>query len=233
MTTANSIITQVLAVITSLSPGEAIPAEEADYALTVLNTMLKGWSASNLMIPYRTLESFSLAAGVNSRTIGTGAQLSTTRPDYVTAAYLRDANGVDYWVDTTMPKEVYDAIRLKTVSMRPTRLYYDAQYPNGVIYFESATDQAYTLYLESLKPMNQYTTLQTDIALPGEYDEPTIYQLVKRLAVPYGYSTTQNPDVKELIDKSEAFLKRKNIKPKQASFDAALQATPVYNIYQG
>lgn len=219
MVTAQTIVSAALRASSSASPGEAIEGGEAENALDVLNRLMRSWSARDLMVPYRTLESFSLPAGTGSRTIGPGAQLDTVRPDEVTGMYLRDSANIDRALDP-MPKEVYNAIPLKNVSAWPLRYYYDNQYPNGIIYFDLVTDRVFTLFLETLKPVNQFATLQTSMALPPEYEEPIIYLVAHRLCVENGYPIT--PDLAALIEEAEPTIMRKNVKLKRAGFDPAL-----------
>lgn len=220
MAIGNDLVSGALRVISSLGVGEPIPGEESDYALSVLNMMLAAWSAEALMIPARTLEPFPLVIGQASYTIGAGANFNTSRPDYLTDAFIRDTAGQDSLLDTTMTKEEYNAIPLKTVSAKPARLYYDTQYPNGVIYLDAAPGIQYTLYLESLKPVTQFPTIQSTLNMPGEYQEAIKYLLAERLAPEYGFAIT--PDIRKLITDAEKRILRKNTKMKVAGFDAAL-----------
>jgi hypothetical protein len=233
MTTANQLIASALQIVTSLSPGEGIPGEEADFALGVLNTMLKAWSAEKLMQPCRTLENFSIAQGIGSRTIGSGAQINTTRPDYVTGAFLRDSGGQDYPINVNMTKEEYNSILNKSNTGRPSRIFFDPQFPNAILYFDVVTAAAYTLYLETLKPFNQFTTLQTEMQLPGEYEEGIIYLLVKRLSVPYGFEIQPGSNLADLIAQAEARIERKNFSMPPAQIDPALCRPPQFDINAG
>jgi hypothetical protein len=214
-----------------VTPGEPVDGSEAGNALAVLNRMLKSWSASNQMVPFRTLEPFSLPAGVGSRTIGPGAQFDTVRPDYVTDAFLRDASGFDTPFDVGMTSGQYNAIGLKTTTGRPRRLFYDPQFPNGVLYFEFTTDVSYTLFLESLKPVAQFSSLQAALNLPGEYEEAIVYLLAGRLAVEYGVSVSD--ELAYLIKQSEKVVRRKNAQPVAATFDISLRTSPLFNIISG
>jgi hypothetical protein len=232
MTTGNDLVSGALRVITSVTPGEPVDGQEAANALVVLNRMLKAWSANSLMLPFRTLENFPLVLGQSSYTIGPGANFNTVRPDYVTAAWRRDANGMDFPIEV-IPKELYNPIRLKSLTGLPSQLYYDAQYPSGVIYLYATEMQLDTLYLESLKPVAQFTTLQTVMNLPGEYEEAIVYLLAQRLAPEYGFSIASNPDIAELVRQAGTFIKRKNTKIKPAGFDPALQRPQPFNIYNG
>lgn len=226
MSTANDIISGTLEIISSLSPGEGIPGAEADSALRVLNRMMKGWSTDNLMPPFATLENFPIAQGVSSRTIGSGAQLNTTRPDSIVTAYLRDSNGLDYPPLDPITAEQYAAIAQKTQTVRPAWYFYDPQFPNGVLYFDGATDAAYTLFLRTFKPFNQFATINTAMDLPGEYEEIISHLLIEPLAPRYGTAIT--PDMRALITKAEKRIKRKNVTRKVATFDPVL--TPVQQV---
>lgn len=95
------------------------------------------------------------------------------------------------------------------------------------------TDQAYTLFLSSLKPLNQFATVQTAMTLPGEYEETIIYLLAKRLAVPYGFEIPPGGNLADLIRTAEKRIKRKNVRPKVAQFDPAITGTRPFNALAG
>ncbi len=232
MTTGNDLVCGALRVISSLSPGEAIPGAEADNALQVLNWMMAAWSAESLMPPYRTLESFPLTIGKTTYVIGqTGSvDFNTVRPDEITWAYRRDFNNIDYPL-ALINKELYNSLQMKSLDALPYQLYYDTQYPNGIIYIWPADMQADTLFIESLKPVNQFTTLQTVMNLPGEYQEAIKYLLAKRLAVEYGFEIAPGSTTDTLIKEAEHRIMRKNTKPKSAIFDLMILAKRPYNIY--
>lgn len=233
MATGTDLVAGALRVISSLSPGEGIPGAEADVCLGVLNSMLAAWSADSLLPPCRTIESFTWTAGQNSYTVGTSGSpsYSTVRPDEVTDAFLRDSGANDYSLDVTMTAGEYNAVPLKTATGRPQRLFYDPQYPNGVIYLDCATDQQYTLFLESLKPVNQFSALASTLVMPGEYQEAIKYLLAERLAPEYGFALT--PDIQSLITQARKRLYRKNLRPKASWYDPAFAKPPAFNVYAG
>jgi hypothetical protein len=228
--TGSDIVYGALRVITSISPGEAIPGGEADNALSVLNGMLAAWSAESLMPPFRTLENFPLVNGQASYTIGSGADFDTVRPDAITYAYRRNSGNLDFPL-TPLTQDEYNAERLKTLAGLPQWYHYDCQYPNGVIYVYPVESQADTLYIESLKPFNRFANLQVSMALPGEYFECMKYQLARRLAPEYGFPIT--PDMLALMDDAYSRIKKKNTKRKVARFDAALMRPRPFNIVSG
>lgn len=231
MTTANDLITGALRAISAVTPGEPVDGTEAGNALTVLNRMLKSWSAKSLMIPYRTLESFTWTAGQSSYTIGQSGTPSynTLRPDTVTYVYRRQ-NGLDTPL-VSMTKDEYNSITDKSVSGVADYFYYDPQSPNGVMYLYQVPSKNLTIFMESLKPVNQFTTLLTDITLPGEYEEAIVYLLAHRLSIEYGVTLSQ--ELVALIKDAEQFIRRRNAKQVVATFDRALNRTNNYNIDSG
>lgn len=232
MTTANDLITGALQAVTSVTPGEPVDGGEAANALIVLNRMLKSWSAKRLMIPYRTLENFTWTAGQASFTLGQSGSPSfnTLRPDYVTFVYRRQSPTQDAPL-RPMTKDQYNALGDKNTQGQPEWYYYDPQFPNGVLYLYPVPSSNITIFVESLKPVNQFTTLQTEIALPGEYEEPIVYLLAHRLAIGYGF--TIPPELAALIEDAEKSIRRKNVRPVAARFDAALTGAPPLNINNG
>ena len=160
MTTGNDLVTGALRVITTVTPGEPVDGTEAANALTVLNRMLKSWSASSLMPPCRTLESFPLVQGRASYTFGqTGSpDFNSQRPDEVTFVFRRDIYNKDRPL-TSWTKEQYDSLYDKNMQGLPEAYFYDPQFPNGVLYLNRAPNVPMTLFVESLISFKQFTNL--------------------------------------------------------------------------
>lgn len=225
MATANDLVSGALRAATSLSPGEGIPGAESDIALGILNSMMASWSADALMPPYRTLESFTLSTTKNSYTMGQSGSpdVSTVRPDQVTFVFRRDSSNQDYPLDP-YTKEQYNSVPLKSRSDTPRYYFYDTQYPNGVLYLDCKPSAADTLFVESLKPLNQFSSLAASVALPGEYEEAVKYLLCERLSPEYGFPISA--DLRKLIEDARRRIYRKNARPKAAGFDVALRDRP-------
>lgn len=219
MTTGHDIVGAALREISSYAPGEGIEGGDSEHALGVLNRMLKAWAAEELITPWRTLEAFALTPGTPSYLIGTGQTWATPRPDDVTAAFVRDAAGTD------TPLEIrssgyYNGIADKNAQGTPVDLYYDQQWPYGRVYLHPTGLTGQTLYLESRKPLNQFTTLNTDLDMPDEYEEHVVYQLAERLAPAYGYSLT--PEQVKIKNDAEDRIMRARAKGADAELDPAL-----------
>ena len=163
-----------------------ITSTEQDEALEALNNLLRQWSTERLTVFSITEESFSLPSGQITRTIGTGGNFDTSRPQIIVDAFIRDTNNYDYPVDVSMSQEEYNCIAAKsTVQGRPRRLFYKSEYPLGKIYFDLKPENTETLFLFSWKPLTEFSSSITNVALPGEYEEALKYNLAVRLAPEY------------------------------------------------
>jgi len=159
------------------------PEEMAD-ALTALNAMLLWLSSQRWGIHAEVKESFTLTIGTAAYTIGTGGDLDTARPFRILRAYLRD-DGNDYPLNVVANQD-YAGIFDKSFSGISAELNYNPTFPLGTVTLHPVPDKAYTLHLESWKPLAEYATTDADINLPPEYQEPLIFLLAARLSGEYG-----------------------------------------------
>lgn len=237
--TASTLIGAALRKVSSYTPGQGIDGNELTDCLAELNRMLDSWSNDGFLAPFRTLESFAMVVGQASYTIGSGANFSTTRPDNIMSAFVRDSNNQDYYVTTDLTRDEYDAIPLKTTQGLPSTIYYDKQYANGVIYVYPTAQLAYTIYLDSEKPLTQISSSGTTISLPPGYYDAIVWNLAERLGPDYGMSPVP-PEVSQHAAQSLALIRRANNKPAVSNFDPLLSVTPTgyvrntnWNIYNG
>lgn len=235
--TAQNIIDGALRLISSATPGEAIEGTEAGNALTVLNQLLAMFSAERGLINVTTIEAFNLTPNQKSYQIGTGAPsngFNTIRPDNIVNQWLFDtASGIRYpiklWTD-----EQYNAIPLNTIASIPEVIYYDKQYPFGMIYIYPVADlTTYQLNIESLKPMLQFASLTSATNLPGEYFKGLKYLLADDLAPEYGFEIQPGSRLDKKIDEAKILLKAQNFKRTVAVFDPALSQVSGGTILDG
>lgn len=186
--TVSDLVTSSLRVLGAIDPADTPSTTELDNGREALNLLLSRLSTD--LGQYKdTREMFSLTADKGEYTIGDGGDFDTDRPIRVTAAYVR-LNGVDYPLEF-MDHRHWSAISDKDTSGRPTRLYYDDNYPLGTFFFYPYPDQSYTLYLHSYKEMGNYTANSDDIALPPPYEYSLKYLLAVNMADEYGRNITQ------------------------------------------
>ena len=191
--TVGELLKSSLRLIGAIATGETPSNDEMKDALAALNLMLDGWSIKRGMIYVTTLENFSLVVGTASYTIGSSGTFNTTKPVKVLSAYTRDSDGNDYPLDVYTERERYNEHIDKTLSSRPEELLFVPSHVLAYLYAYPVPDEAYTLYIESLKPLSSLSGYTTEISLPDGYENALIYNLAIRLAPEFG--TTASPEV--------------------------------------
>ena len=208
--------------------GINLPTEtQRSEALILLNTMISSWYAESLSVPYSTVEALTLVVGQGTYTIGSGGAFDTALPIRIIDVYIRDSDNKDNPVDITMNRWDYDSIGDKSVTGRPTRLYYDPQYPLGRIYFDLLPEVADTLYLVSEKHLASFATVTDEItSLPEFYKETLIYNLAVRISIEE--DTVVSPATVNIANLSKNTLENLNAIDKQqrcATYDSLIMHT--------
>ncbi len=226
-TTAQTLINSALRKNGKTNPDNTI----LENALEDLNNMLSFWSVEGLLIPNVTKESFAVASALGSRTIGSSGNFNTVRPVKIVDAYIQDSGGNDYPVKVDMTLQEYNNIVDKTVTGRPTQLYYHPAYPLGIIYFDYVTDAAYTLYLDSLKQITEFASLSTSYSMPPEYKLALIYNLA--VFISHDFDQQLSPDIFQIAAIAKSAIIANNLQIKTLSGDSALLRKCVTNILTG
>ncbi len=225
--TAQTIVDAALRKNGHQNPGKTL----LDNALADLNDMLSLWSIEGLLIPNVTKENFSIASGIASRTIGTSGDFNTVRPIKLVDAYLRDSNSQDFSVKVDMSLQEWNEITVKTTQSRPTQFYYHPEYPLGIIYFDYTTDASYTLYLDSLKQLTEFATLNTSFDFPPEYKLALIYNLT--IFISHDFDQQLSKDIFLIAGSSKAAIMANNLQIKPLKGDTALRRPSRSNILTG
>jgi hypothetical protein len=192
------------------------PTKLAD-GLTDFNTFLSSLEED---IIFPTLENFSLTSGTESYTMGSGGDFDTTRAISIISAYIRDTDNQDHELDVDLAKIDYDKIIDKDALIRPTQLFFLYDYPLGTIYFNSAP-LAETLYLTSLKPVANYTSITDTIIQPPEFLKFLKYNLALDIAPTYGMKL--QPSVIQQAVLTKEIIRNRYAQPvPEAKFDSAL-----------
>lgn len=168
---------------------EGADAQAYADALESCNSMLKLWAARGRVTHHIITEPFPLVVGQESYTIGIGGNFDTSRPSEVAGGFTRDTNNVDLQIHP-VDREQYNLNPNKTVRGRPRHIYYNPTYPLAVVHLQPVPDLAYTLSLDSVKPLTTLVSLDSDINLPPEYEEAIKYNLAVRLAPENGVPLT-------------------------------------------
>ena len=167
--TVLDIITSSLRTINAIGTGETLEASQAADGMEALNLMLAGLAAEELTMVALTQEVFTMIPGKVSYTMGPLGDFDTVRPERIDGWFVRDAGGEDYPMTDIIGEDAYRQIPNKSNPGRPDYLYVSYGYPLATFYFYPVNDTAESLYIDSFKPMGEYTNLTTVISLPPQY----------------------------------------------------------------
>lgn len=238
MTTASQILTRSARALGYLGRTRTLSAADANDGLTIFNAMLDSWSNEKLL-SYVVLErSFTLQVGVSSYTIGTGGVVNTTRPYDITQAYVQDAGNNNFLV-RIQPRDKWNEIgnRGSTITSQiPTDLFYDPQYPLGVINVFPTPLLSYTLFFDSTQDQVDFASLTATLSMPVGYERAYVTNLAVELMANGFPCLLDQKQVAALIAsamESKGNIKRANIKDVTANYDPAIvsRSYATYNIY--
>lgn len=225
-------IKRALRLIRVLGEGEEPSDEEARDCLVAWNGLLDAWGIERMMLYELVQESFTWPASTVSRTIGSGANFDTVRPERVDSAFTRDSANNDTPL-TILDQEAYDAIELKSSagSVYPDYLYYDPAYPLGTIYLAYPPQSAVTLFLNNWRPFTQFNSFSTKIAYPGGYKRAFDYNLAVEVAPEFG--KTPSNEVLRIAAETKRNIKALNHPSMVAQLDAGIVPHRHSNIFVG
>ena len=238
MTTAQDIIQDALEMLGVYAAGETMSNADAQRGLTRLNNMLDSWSNESLSCYAIIEQTGTLQVGVSRYTIGSGGTFNMTRPLKINlgpgAATFQDSNNNNFDIEV-VTQDQWNLIGNRAVTSNiPDTLFYDPQYPLGVINIFPVPNIGGTLLWDSYLQLTDFTSLTTVLSLPPGYELAIKTNLAVHMK-PYFTGTTLDPEVKEQARESKANVKRTNIRPQQASYDPEIVSSvqPTYNIYRG
>lgn len=158
---------------------------ELQTALEDFQIMLRSWSLENLMTYFIEEENFACSAGTAQYTIGSGGTFNTTRPVSIVGAFTRTTAGVDYPLEIVDEKQ-FREVAVKSDSGTPAWLWYNPEYPLGLINLYQTPNGADDLYLNTKKPLTEPTKLTSNVQFDPAYDKAIRYGLAMELAPSYG-----------------------------------------------
>lgn len=209
MATVQTRINRALRLIGQIEAGEDPSADETADALVALNAMLDSWRNDRLLCFAYQTETLTLAASDSSYTIGTGGDLSTTRPVEIVQAYITSSDQ-DYPL-RPMNEAEYAAIFDKTQ---------EADWPDRYLFRPSiasslATLIVYpvpnatrTLKLTTRVVVSAFSAATDSVTLPPGWEAAIDANLAIELAPEYG--TSASPEVRRMAAQSLAGIKLTN-----------------------
>lgn len=239
MTTCVDIITRAFGALGVYGTNDALTDADAQTARAILNDMLDSWSNESLTLFATQLISFPLVPGQQSYTIGTGGQVNTTRPlrlfDTPGAAYIQDGNGNNFPVRIVTFDQwglIGNRSAAVVTSNFPDTLFYDPQFPLGVLNFNPTPSAPYTVFLNAYLQLTDFANLAQNVVLPPGYAK----MLWSNLAIdlkPFFADGKISEEIVKAASDSKAAVKRTNTRKLVSRFDGAIvsRAGGSYNIY--
>lgn len=236
--TALSVLQDVFEKAKIYAPGVTINTADTSRGLSVINKMLDSWSNERLACFANLEQSFPLVPGKRAYTIGTsgGADINAVRPLEILmgpgAAYLRDTNQNRYPVDVVNQDQWNLIGLLEQSSDLPDTLFYDPQFPLGIINIFAKPLQAFTLFFDARLQLQDMANLTQVFSLPPGYIQAIVDNATIKIWPYYKQGDPPARLIEEAKD-SLAAIKRTNIKQSPAMYDAAVvsRAQGSYNIY--
>jgi hypothetical protein len=168
MPTVAQMITRSMRLNGSLNAGEAPTTQEYADMLYIYNSLLDSINNDRLMLFYTEELTLTLTPNDGSYTIGPAGNINATRPLAIDGAFVRD-NNIDYQVEI-INKDAYDDIFQKNItSSYPNFLFYDPQYPLGVINLWPLPSTAAVLHVEAKRQLTEFASIATNLSLPLGY----------------------------------------------------------------
>ena len=212
MPLVSTMILRSLRLIGEKTRGATLNANEQTECLAEINSMLDSWSNERLMIFTLNQTSFALTASQGTYTIGSGADFSMTRPiKIVDPCFTRDTDSIDIPLNL-IDAETYGRIIDKTLGdVTPQYLFYDYGYSStstGTVKLYPLPEANLTLFINSLQPFTNFSTMTHPISLPPGYQRAIEYNYAIEAA---GGLTNVSPEVAMVARQSKANIKSQNL----------------------
>lgn len=222
------------------APNEPLSGADVDLGQDTLNKMLDLWSNDQLMCYALLEQAVTLQPGKSAYTIGTsgGADVSAPRPLKITegygAAYLTDARGNNYPVQV-FEKNQWNQLANRsatTTSNLPEILYYDPQFPLGILNVWPMPTESITLSFDASLTLPDMPNTSTAFSLPPGY-ELAIQSNLAVLLKPFISGTEISKTVAAIAASSKATIMRTNTRRNIAQFDRSIVGVGnrAYNVY--
>lgn len=214
--TALTMISRAMRLMTVLPANETPTAQEASDGLYALNAMLDAWSIERLMVYQVQQSPYTWTSGASSKTIGSGGDFDTSRPSRIEAQgnFFRTSDSIDYPL-TVYPREEYDRIVFKgSGGSVPEYLFHDGGFPLMTLYVYPFPSVTLTLYLNTWKALQQFSSLTAQLSLPPGYQAAIEQNLARWFAPEFGQAAkaaVNEPEFKVLASQLKANIKNINM----------------------
>lgn len=184
---------------------EDIEPETQTIAFRFANWLLAEWGRKRFMA--YALEEYSfVSTGHQTYSVGAGEIVDINpRPERLQYAYMRflqhtESPGqfpVDIPLDIISSKEDYSRIAVKNVGTLPWRVFYDPQWPVGVLHPWPVPQQGlYGLHFGFKVVLPRFTSLTQQVTFPPEYEQALVWAMARRLRA--AFALPPSPEITSL-----------------------------------
>lgn len=185
---------------------EDIEQEIITKAFRYANWMLALWARKRWLV-YSLSEYHFISTGAHTYKVGEGQIVDINpRPDRLQYAYMRflalrpgspPQFPVDIPLDIIASREDYSQINVKTVGTLPWRIFYDPQWPVGVLHPWPVPQQGlYGIHVGFKTVLPRFQSLQQVINFPPEYEVALNWNLARTLRA--AFSLPPSPEISSL-----------------------------------
>lgn len=228
------IITLALKTANVVGVGQTPSAEDTNDSFNLLNMLMAQLQRRRYFIYNLQTTSFP-ANGAQSYTVGPGGNFNIPRPAKIESAYFRlnstAPTPVDYPLEVLRAQEDYSRISLKNLNAFPRYAFYDMAYPVGNLFVWPLPNSQYTIFINTMLQLQQFSTVNDVINLPPEYFAALMWNLVVELYDFYGLP--QNPTVIKRAEMALTIIEDANAAIPQLiiPLEARSASTGWYNVY--
>lgn len=204
---------------------ETLSQEDLAYIVGVLNRRIDTWNSEGLMTYATTKTTWSITASDGEYTVGGSADINVVRPSKIVhVSYTITSEDPDREVPLgEFTDEEYQNLTFKALTAAyPLRWHYNPTMTTGTLnLWPVPTTSGLTGNMYAPTSLTQYSaSLPTVTVLqPPGYGEMYVTNLA--IAIAAAYNKTPSPQLVDAAHKSLAAVKRRNIRRRDMTFEAA------------
>jgi len=214
---AQDLIVNAFVLIGVYSPVQTLTSTDANYGLSQLNTIIDEWQEENLFCQQLIARTLTISNGKSSYTIGPNGSPSLVAPR-PNAIEMGPSEASVTISATTSPVNVVPAIEWEMIQSinpgvgTPDTLYYDPQYPLGVLNLAPTPNAAGTVSFNAMQVLNSFADLASTSYLLAQGVQNALQSNLALSLMP-SYAGTRQPSPRLMADAAEGkdFLRYGNI----------------------
>jgi hypothetical protein len=185
-----TLIIDSLLEIGAYSPQTAPPIKDVEFCLGRLNQIVDNWNATREAIYAEVVLPFTFISSQQDYTIGPSAAdfTVTQRPVSIESACVVLTNVIPNVRNgiTMRDYQWWDGLTVQAVTTTfPTDLYYEPNWPNGILHFWPTPDTPYGLELTTRKTLDEVTINDT-FSMPPGYLNAVMLTLAEDISSTFG-----------------------------------------------